>query len=344
MQGTIANLSPDFLFPKLHGIWARAFFGMALQRLAQSGNAEAVGRLLAPLGIEVARRDDVQGQLIRRQVAELASVRRLADPRTASYYAAFLDRHFYADLKTILHYRAFPEREVAIEYLLVGAAGLPRLDPGALLSARTPAQFVARLPEHPCRAALLAPLMDAEVSRDPAATDARLDRLFHGSLVAAAKRLPRGTRALGSRLVRTEIDIANISMAMRNLRLYRFPADVLHGRCLPDGLYLDEALLAALVQSRDLPTLVAHLPPPYRSFLEPLVEKELHLSEKALWGHLYQLAARGFADYNRPADSLVAFPYLKHFETLNLGRVCEGVHFGLPAAGIQELMIGADHV
>ena len=344
MQETVANLSSDFLFPKLHGRWAGSMVGAALQRLVQSGNAEAIGRLLAPLGVDVTRRTDVQRQLIRRHISELAAVGRLTDPRTARFYGAFLDRHFFDDLKTLLHYRFFPEREVAIEDLLVNAADLSPTDTAALLGARNAQQFCSHLPDPPCREALLSLLVELEDGRDPQAVDGRLDGLFYESLLNAANRLPRGTRSGGCRLVQTEIDILNLVMVMRNLRLYRLSAAAMCQRCLPGGLLLDAGPLEALVGSRDLRSLVAVLPRPYRALLEPLVEAELYVSENALWNRLYRLAYDRFTDYDCPADSLVAFAFLKRFETLNVGRVCEGVHFGLAAASIQEMMIGAGHV
>ena len=344
MQQTVANLSSDFLFPKLHGMWARSLAGEALQRLVQGGNQEALGRILAPLGIEVTRRMDVQRQLIRRQVAELAAVRRLTDPHTARFYGAFLDRHFFENLKAILHYRVFPEREISIEVLLVDAPGLPHLDAAALLGARNAQEFFSHLPDHPCRAALLPLLLAVEESRDLLAVEAGLDRLFYGALVSAADRLPLGRRASGRRLVRTEIDITNLVMVMRNLLLYRHPPVAMCQRCLSGGLLLGAELLEALVASRDIPALVALLPPPYRALLEPFVESDLYLSENALWNCLYRLAYNDFSDYDQPAESLVAFAFLKRFEMLNIGRVFEGVHFGLGAASIQEMMIGAAHV
>ncbi len=343
MRRAVTSLSADFLFPKLHGRWARSLTGAALQRLVQGGSAETIARALAPLGIAVARRADLQPQLIRHHIAELTAVQRLADYGTARFYAAFLDRHLFDDLKTILHYRLFPEHEVSIEVLLVNAAELPQLDAPALLGARDAGHFRSLLPDHPCGAAFLPLVAELEASRDLQAADGRLDRLFYGALVKAADQLPLGTRAGGRRLVRTEIDIVNLVMVMRNLLLYRLPAAAMCQRCLPDGLLLGAPLLESMVGSHDRAALVRWLPHPYQSLLAPLLEGELYLSENALWDHLYGLARDDFSDYDHPAASLVAFAFLKRFETLNIGRVCEGVHFGLGTASIREMMMGAGH-
>jgi vacuolar-type H+-ATPase subunit C/Vma6 len=340
----VANLGSDFLFPKLHGRWAQAWAGAALLRLVQAGSSDAIGRLLAPLGIEVTQRPDVQRQLLRRHIAELSAVRRLADPGTARFYGAFLDRHFYDDLKTLLHYRYFPEQEVDIAVLLVAAPELPHLDAAALLGARNAPEFLSRLPEHPCRAALLPLLVEVEGSHDLLAADGHLDRVFYAALLGATAGLPAGPRTRARRLVQTEIDTTNLVMVLRNLLLYRLPAAAMCRRCLPGGQLLDPPLLEALIARPDRGSLIAALPPPYRSLLEPFVAAELYVSENALWDRLYGLAQADFSDYDHPAASLVAFAFLKRFETLNIGRVCEGVHFGLSTASILGMMIGAGHV
>lgn len=340
----LANLNADFLFPKLHGMWARSMVGESLQRLIQSGREDAVSRALTPLGIDASRREEVQKQIVCAHIAELSSVQRLADPRTARFYSAFLERHFFENLKTVLHYHYFPEHGVSMQFLLIDAPGLPHFDAEALLAARNTHQLFTHLPPHPCREALLPLLVELEDTRDILAAESRLDRMFYAELLGAAGRLPLSTRQIGRELVRTEVDITNLVMILRNVVMYRLAADALRGLCLDGGLHLSPKALEKLYGAKGVPALVASLPRVYRRLLEPFVEGELYLSENALWNHLHRLAYGLFTDYNRPAASVVAFAYLKRFEMLNIGRVFEGTHFGLGAADIQEMMIGAGHV
>ena len=102
--------------------------------------------------------------------------------------------------------------------------------------------------------------------------------------------------------------------------------------------------LEALSGSKARAEAIALLPNPYRDCLAPLVEGALHACEHGLDEYLYGLARACFNDYNRPGLSLVAFPFLKRVEWLNVGRVFEGLHFGLLAAEIQPMMIGGGHV
>lgn len=344
MPDMVANLSADFLFPKLHGMWARSVAGENLERLIHGGREETVARALSALGIDPSRRAEVQKQIVCAHIAELSAVRRLADPRTARFYGAFIERHFFENLKTVLHYHYFPEHGVSIQFLLIDSPELPHFDGEALLAARNTHQLFTHLPAHPCRESLLPLLVELEDTRDILAAESRLDRMFYAELLNAADRLPLSTRPLGRDLVRTEVDITNLVMVLRNLVMYRLGADVLRALCLDGGLHLSPNVLETLLGAKTVPALVAGLPRRYRGLLAPFVDAELYLSENALWNSLYRLAYELFTDYNRPAASVVAFPFLKRFEMLNIGRVFEGIHFGLGPADIQEMMIGAGHV
>lgn len=344
MPELVANLSEDFLFPKLHGIWSRSLAGAALQRLIQSGREETLSRALAGLGIDASRREVVQKQIVAAHIGELAAVRRLAEARTAGFYSAFIERHFFENLKTVLHYHYLPEHGVSMQFLLIEAPGLPRFDAEALLAARTTHQLFRSLPEHACRESLLPVLVELEDSHDILMAECRLDRMFYAALLAAAEGLPRSTRRVGCDLVRTEVDIVNLVMILRNAVMYHLSAEVLRGLCLEGGRHLSPRELEPLLGATAIPALVAALPRPYRGLLEPWVSGELYLSENALWNHLYRLAHGLFTDYDHPASSVVAFPFLKRFEMLNIGRVFEGIHFGLGPADIHEMMIGAGHV
>ncbi len=344
MHASPANLGVDYAFPKLHAIWSRALTGAALDHLAGAGSLDVVGRVLASLGIDPGPTATVQRQILARHIAELDALRRLMDPATARFYTAFLDRHFLENVKAVLRYRLFPDRDLELGALLLESPALPPLDVEALLGARDAGQFLERFPEHPCRP-LLGPLVAAlDETRDILAAECRLDQMFFDELARAARGVPRGARAAGCDLVGSEIDTGNLLMVLRNRNTYKLPPETMRGLCLSGGARVPVERCVELCSCPDTGALLAALPEPYRSLLAPLREAELSASENALWNALWRRARRYFGQLGCPAASLAAFPYLKRFEALNLARVFEGTRFGLGPGDLREMMIGPGHV
>lgn len=344
MQGTAANLSVDYLFPKLHGVWSRSVVGATLERLVSAGSAEAVVRLLAPLGVDVHQRGGVQRQLLRRHLAELGAARRMMEGSVARFYTAFMERHLFEDLKTILHARLLPGLDTDLRDLVIAAPELPSLEVEALCQARDAKALVDRLPPHPSRPELLLLLADLETTRDILTAECRLDQVFFGALTAAAEGLPPSGRAIGTGLVGGEVDVVNLVMLLRNCQTYRLPAEAMEALCLRGGLRLSGPLCARLCRCREAEALLDALPGPLRQVVVPLREAPLAVSENALWNALWRQAHEHFANFDQPIGSLIAFPYLKRFEALNLGRVFEAARLGLGAGDIREMMIGPGDV
>jgi vacuolar-type H+-ATPase subunit C/Vma6 len=344
VQGAVANLSVDYAFPRLHGVWARSFAGAALERLVSAGSEPALGRLLAPLGVDVGQRTTVQRQVLRRHIADLGAARRLMAAGIARFYTAFMDRHFFEDLKAILYCRLFPERDVAIHDLLIAAPELPPLAADALCAAQDVRRLLELLPDHPCREALEPVIVALDETRNVLAAECRLDQIFFAALRAAADSLPRAGRPSGRELVGSEIDIVNILMLRRNQDTYGLPPEAMRQLCLAGGMRLPTALCSQLCQCPDAAALLEALPAFYRSLLLPFAGAELSLSENALWNALWRRARAHFSHFDVPTASLIAFPYLKRFEALNCGRVFEATRFGLGAGDIREMMIGPGHV
>ena len=44
--------------------------------------------------------------------------------------------------------------------------------------------------------------------------------------------------------------------------------------------------------------------------------------------------------YENPKLCIAAYPFLVLFETLNLGRLYEGIYFGIPSQNILDIMLG----
>ena len=130
-------------------------------------------------------------------------------------------------------------------------------------------------------------------------------------------------------------------MLLRNVKTYKLDGKRLERLWLQGGALLSPELLSQLATSESVPKAVSLLPRLYGNMLDPLKETALFHSENRLWNHLYGLAAKAFRDFDNEALSIAAFPFLVHFETLNIGRVYEAVHFGIPTRDMQDMMIGA---
>jgi len=340
MQKVLSALGTDFLFAKLHGMWAKALAGDGLRRLAETGKIEALARALAPLGVDVGRRAEVQRSLTQYLIGELASVMRLTDAHTATFYERFIERYFFENLKTILHYHHFPDQEVGIESLLIDSPHLPQVDADALLAARNVNQFYRHFPEHAVKRELLPILVELADTRDLFVAECQLDQLYYDTFLRAAQRLTPSTRGFGIELLRTEIDLNNLIVAMRNAHIYEMPTETVVGLFIPGGLLLHAGMLERFAAAPDVEAALAVLPPVYARILAPLTGAELYLSENALVSSLYRKAQMMFRDYNKPAASVLAFPFLMRFEVLNAGRVFEGLRFGLATDEILSMMIG----
>ena len=343
MRSTFSDLSHDFIFAKLHGVWAKAVAGSRLAALVDAQGESALARILADLGIDSADRASVQKALTGNLINVLAAIRRLLDRASGEFYGRLIDRFYIENLKTILHYRYFPEREVDLDFLLISSAHLPSLDVEALVKAPSVHRFYERLPQHDMRADLLPILVELDDTRDVFVAEGRIDRLHYARLLDHAGRLPVRVRRPANELLQMEIDISNLVMLLRSVSLYRLTVDVLADLLIPGGLHLPPKALKRLAETGERDEIVAALPAPYASLLKPLGSEELYVLENTLWNALFDRAHAMFRDYSRPAASVAAFPVLKTFETLNIGRVFEGFRFGLGTSAIRGMLIGVGH-
>ena len=75
------NASHDFIFAKLHGLWANAIRGDTLERLLRSGTPEALQRNLHDVGIDASKRETFHRNLLMREFNTLTTISRLLDER-----------------------------------------------------------------------------------------------------------------------------------------------------------------------------------------------------------------------------------------------------------------------
>jgi vacuolar-type H+-ATPase subunit C/Vma6 len=342
MPVLVTNASHDFLFAKLHGMWANAVKGESLQRLANSGTTENLLRDLREFGIDGSSRSDFHKKLILREMKQLAAIQAQLDNASAAFYGALIDRVFYDDVKTIMHYYFFPENKSDIDYLLVELPQHPRFPIKELLAAPTAAAFARLLPAVAPAGQLEEIVQQLDQGRDMMSAECRIDKLYYDSLLRLAGRMPWNIRGEALMMIRHNIDIINVSMLLRNLYLYHFSAEKMADYWLADGALLSPAALTALLSAPgEVAQAIDALPRALRELLAPFAAAELYLCENALWNYLYRHAHSLFRDYNRPALSIVAYPFLLRFETLNIGRVYEGLRFAIPSRDMHDMMIGA---
>ncbi|MBQ7652430.1 MAG: V-type ATPase subunit [Victivallales bacterium] len=337
------NASHDFIFAKLHGLWANAIRGDALEKLLRSGTPEVLQRNLHDVGIDASRREGFHRNLLMREFNTLSSISRLLDDRSSRYYHAIMSKGYFEDLKTILHYRFFPEHNIGIEEMLTGLPGAPTGNVRELMASKSTEGFLEGIVcdfgvEKELLASLVAKL---DKEHDIMQAECALDQAHYDFVMKATAAAPLDIGRAATDMTATEIDMENICMLLRNIRTYHLADKRMASFWLKGGLSLSPERLSGLLSSRDVKEAVSQLPPGFQRLLEPFTEAELYLSENALWNHLYDKALRLFRDFDTPSLSIVAYPFLLRFETQNVSRIYEGVRFGIPARDMRDMMIGA---
>lgn len=328
----------EFAFANLHGRWSGFLRGDELRRLVQAASPDLLLRALAGRGIQIAALPEARRELVRHLGNDLARVMAMLDDGTAAFCEAFLRRFWYEDLKTILHARVLGMKEMASADLLVDLPMLPPLPVAFLLAARTGEEFAGVLP--PGDRGVAGIVDDLATGGDIPRADSALDCRFYGGLQAAARRCPWQSRQLAGELVGIEIDTANIITLLRNRRTYRLPPAEVLALCIPGGPATPMRTLERLAVATTPGEAAALLPRRLADCLHGRQLDDLSQIEADLRQMLHHQARRGFRDYERPGCTGVAYPYLKWTEIINMGRLCEGMRFGLLPAELSPLLIG----
>lgn len=340
MPAPALNTSNDFLFPKLHGRWATALVGHRLEDMIRGGSLQILGRYLSTLGIGIQDRAAVQKNLTLFLISELGWISGLVDDQMAPFYSRQLERYHLENLKTLLRHRYQGGDLKELAYLLVESEYLPALPWERMVQARTVHEFYGLMPRNAYRDDFLPILVEVEATKDIFAADAGIDRLHYARFLGSANQLRRSRRELAVTLIGTEIDATNMITAMRNMSVYRFGPEELRPLLLPGGRLVDIDAAVDLGTCPRMDAFWSALPKEYAVATRPFRNAEPYRVENALWTAVYELAREAFKDYGRPALSAVAYPFLKRFEVLNLGRLFEGLYLKLDAALIRSMMIG----
>lgn len=341
MPRALISTGYDFLFARLHGVWANAVQGEALKRLIGCATEENLARALAAHGIETGSHLSFHKRLAERQLNQLSEFQALAGPSLGDYLNEAILNIANENLKILLNYRFFPERETDIGDLLMRIPGHPGYDVEALLNEEHLETFIRMLTHGREDSELADIVRGLHRSRDLMEAECAIDARSFRHQLASARHVPLSVRPQTTALVRSEIDITNIIMLLRNANLYRLPPEQMARLLIPGGELLTAEILGELLGEPGVAAILRRLPSRYSDCFPLLGETtELYRLENALWNGLARRVMTLFRNFNRPLLSLVAFPYLLRFETLNVGRVYEGIRFSLPPQEIAAMMIG----
>ena len=330
----------DFIFAKLHGLWGRAVHGERLRKLTTCVTEELFFQSLNNLGLQISQQDHFQKKIAAREIARLQDVIAWADAPTARFIHAKIRNIADENLKLLLNYRFLPEHEIPISELLVPIPGVEPYDYKTLLEAPNTEKFIELLPDCQEFPELPEIIRRLEQDGDFTASDCAIDSISFQQEMASARGLSFGLRNVAVELVGREIDITNLCMLLRNANMYHIENERLQKFWIPGGEILPLDKLCLLGELQTPGEVIDALPPPLGTMLLPFRDQELYRSEHALWNWLAQRAFQLFRDFTHPGYSILVYPYLLHFETINLGRIYEGIRFGMPPAVIQEMMVG----
>ena len=334
--------SIDFVVARLHGLMASSVRGDTLENLAKSTTEELLRRNLRSLGIDCANRAEYHNFIYEREIGRIDRVARMLPAKAAAFYIAIEARVYFENLKTALHWRFSRGERSAAAPEFTESPNTPRFDSKAIGEARDGRAFMQCIPQYGVfgRDELASIVRGLEETGNLLMSDSAVDQAYYAQLWHAAHSMKSAVGHEACRLLGIEIDILNLNTLMRNAQTYHFDASVMSRIWLDNGEMYDRHSLDELAKKHSLAETKAALNGKYRRILDAVEGQELYQCENALWNHLYSEAHRSFLAIDEPSLSIAAFPFLVHFETLNLGRIYEGIYFGIPSQNILDIMIG----
>jgi vacuolar-type H+-ATPase subunit C/Vma6 len=342
MSGLSIQTGIDFQYAHLHAWWSSSAQGDALVELAAAATPENFVHLLQNrCGIVVAEASRLQSQLMVRQYERLERLEKQLDAAGREYVRARCQTLMAENFKVLLNYRFFPERVGALQDMLI-----PFPDPVVrkerlemMLDAADTAQFIRMLPEFPHRGEMAEIIRQLDADKDIMRAECAIDNLTFQNELATASKLGGARAELATRLTREEIDLTNALTLLRNANFYHLEAPRLEAAWLQGGSRLAAEAWKRLAEARDTVTVLTELPPELTLRLKLSANEPLDQLENRLHGRLYHDALHCFYDAGRPELAMPAYVWLLRYETVNLGRIYEGLRFGLSRRAIEGMLI-----
>ena len=333
-------VSTEYLYARIRGIRAKTYHGESLQELAGVSGLDELSGELKRHGIVEGNRESFAKAVQIRELQILDKLRLQMPLFLERYYRAFMERTRYRNIKTLLRYRYFKENEETIRSLVIPMPFGESVDVTRALRAESSEDFISELhlgEDAQSVEECIRPLME---TRDIIATESDLERLAYAKLAAAAKKLPLAIRKAAVELIQLEIDIQNICMLIRNARTTHWNEERIARLWLPDGRFLAQTMLENLLAAGDVQDIVAALPEAYRRELSAVAGNDIPPYEHAAWKMLFALAERIHLESSDLRMPLVAFPFLLHFESIDLSRLHECIYFGFKPREIADYLFG----
>ena len=336
------NPGSDFLYAHLHAWWANSAQGSRLDELSRAATQQNLLHLLQNMGIAVIDEPEkVTSTLLQRHYDRLRSLERLCGGAVRRYVFGQRLVLETENLKTLLNYRFFPERMGSYRDVLIhfNRPEADFEDIEGLLSAPSTAQFIRMLPKITQTLEIVGIIEKLDQDRNIMAAECALDNLSYQGELRDVEDLPPAMREVAKTLLTLEIDIINAMTVLRNANFYHMDHAALGVAWMHGGTQISRHLWDRLADLQDAAQVFNQLPPVFAHVLREHLGEPLNQLENRLRSLLMQKAKRHFYDAGNPELALPAYTWMLRFETVNLGRIFEGIRFSLPARAIREMLI-----
>lgn len=337
------HLGTDYLYARVHGWWSRSAQGEILESLTRAATEENFFHQLQVHGIlSVTDRERVLEQLILRQYERLRKLGAHLGDAWQRYIDTLRRSLERENIKAILNYRFFPERESRLSDSLVRfpSKTIRENELMALKDATTTEQFIRLLPDSPDKEEYAKITLALAKDRDIMRAECAVDNLSFRRESEAIRGLHGEMRDVLKDMHDRQADHINIITLVRNANFYNLDVKGLSYAWIEGGKLLDRDFFDRMATANGYQAVIDALPGEYRSILTVDPDhRGLGSLENRLHCQLAQEARKIFYDAVNPLRALSVYPMLLEHETMNLSRIYEGIRFCLPQRDIAAMMI-----
>lgn len=334
----------EYFAARLHGRRSRLAEAGKLDRLCQLRSLSELGGAFYP-GAELQSAEDFQRHLIQDLIRELSDLRVDLSGGGARLLAWILARFQVENLKVLLRgsFTQTPS-DVLQAHLVVLPLDLV-LDPQLLAAARSPEEFIQRLPKGILRARAEAMIGIYRDQLKPFFLEAVLDSGYFQELLARAERLAGQDEELIKAMVIQEADIFHLMLVVRGKFHYGLAPELLLPLHL-EGAGISRARFAAMLADADLPTAAARAVGRVYEGLPKIKQAnggsgtlDPAALEILAWQRFLHLANRAFRRSHMGLGAIVGYAGIRRVEIANLITLSEGIRAGMAAESIRARMI-----
>lgn len=337
------NTGVDYIYAQLHSWWSRSAHGSCLSELSSAATVVNFIHLLQRDGvISIRNSERVNQELLVRQYERLGKLGQLLGEPAREFMRVFQQRLALENVKILLNYRFFPEREGSPFEMMIPFKGdqysLHAEYEDALNSTDT-RQFIRLLPPMAHRERVV-PIIEAlDSDRNLMHAECALDILTFENELEALGKLPHSMRAVAREFLVLEIDLTNAITLCRNANLYHLPPEELSHAWVPGGTRIDRKHWLAFASAKSTAELIRSSAGRISSQLTLREGESINQLENRVYSQIQRRARALFYRADAPELAIPAYVWLLRFETTNLSRIYEGLRFSLPVRTIQSMLI-----